>query len=109
MYKKPYLVRLAAASTVAIVVTVALMVLVMWMNGLIVEEKPAAIAYTPCVFGETKSQAPANPFAKDPIAVECVPPEEVKPLFIQWFDSILSRREPVEPSPNAARPRAVGG
>lgn len=109
MYKKPYLIRLAAASTVAIVITVALTVLVMWMNGLIVEDKPTAIAYTPCVFGEAKSKAPANPYAKDPITVECVPPEEAKPLFVQWFDSILSRREPVEPLPNAPRSRASGG
>lgn len=102
MYKKPYLLRLAAASSVAIVITLALTFLVMWMNGLIVEDKPTSIAYTPCVFGETKSAAPANPFDKTPIEVECVPPEEVKPLFVQWFDSILSRREPVEPISRAS-------
>lgn len=102
MYKKPYLLRLAAASSVAVVVTVGLMVLVMWMNGLIVEDKPTVISYTPCVFGESESKALANPFEKEPIAVDCVPPEDVKPLFVQWFDSILSRRDPVEMSPRAS-------
>lgn len=108
MYKKPYLVRLAAASTVAVVITAALTFLVMWMNGLITEDKPTAIAYTPCVFGEAKSEELENPFAKAPLTVDCVPPEDVKPLFVQWFDSILSRREPVEPSSRASGPRAGG-
>lgn len=102
MYKKPYLLRLAMASFVAVAVTTGLMVLVMWMNGLIVEDKPTAIAYTPCVFGEAESRVLENPFADEPIAVDCVPPEEVKPLFVQWFDSILSRREPVESAPRAS-------
>lgn len=102
MYKKPYLIRLAAASTVAVVVTLGLTFLVMWMNGLIVEDKPTTVAYTPCVFGESESVALENPYAKEPVKVDCIPPEEAKPLFVQWFDSILSRREPVEGSSRAA-------
>lgn len=102
MYKKPYLLRLAAASSVAVVVTLGLTVLVMWMNGLIVEDKPNAVSYTPCVFGESESQAPVNPYVKAPLVVDCVPPEEVKPLFVQWFDSILSRREPVDGASRAS-------
>jgi hypothetical protein len=92
MLKTPYLLRLFAASAVASVVTLALTVLVMWMNGMIVEDKPSVVSYTPCVFGEKKSAPPENPFAQDPLLVDCVSPEDVKPLFTQWFDSILSRR-----------------
>jgi len=93
MNKVLYFKRLAAGAVVAAVVTVALGILVMWMNGFIVDDKPSSVAYTPCVFGEQKSEAPKNPFAKDPITVDCVPPGETKPLFRQWFDTILSRRD----------------
>lgn len=92
MLKLPYLLRFLAGSVAAVVVTFGLTVLVMWMNGLIVEDKPSAVSLTPCVFGEETSAPPINPYAKDPIVIDCVPPEEVKPLFTQWFDRILSRR-----------------
>ena len=94
MYRTPYIKRLLIGSVVAVGVTLALTVLVMWMNGLIVEDKPSQIAYTPCVFGEKKSAAPKNPYAQDPIVVDCVPAEDAKPLITQWFDSILRRRKP---------------
>ena len=58
MLKTPYLLRLFAASAVASVVTLALTVLVMWMNGMIVEDKPSVVSYTPCVFGEKEKRAP---------------------------------------------------
>ncbi len=83
-----------AASVVAVVVTFGIIVLVMWMNGLIVEDKPSSVSYTPCVFGEKTSAPPKNPYAKDPIVLDCVSPEDAKPLFVQWFDRILSRRNP---------------
>lgn len=83
-----------AGSVVAVVVTFGIIVLVMWMNGLITEDKPSSVSYTPCVFGEKVSAPPKNPYAKDPIVVDCVPPEEAKPLFVQWFDRILLRRNP---------------
>jgi hypothetical protein len=91
-----YMKRLAAGAVVAGAITFALGLLVMWMNGFIVEDRPSEVALTPCVFGEQESQAPQNPFAKDPIVVDCVPPDQVKPLFMQWFDTILSRREDEE-------------
>ncbi len=96
MYRTSYIKRLLIGSVVAVGVTVALTVLVMWMNGLIVEDKPSQIAYTPCVFGEKASAAPKNPYAKDPLVLNCIPPEDAKPLITQWFDSILSRRSPEE-------------
>lgn len=83
-----------AGSVVAVVITFGIIVLVMWMNGLITEDKPSSVSYTPCVFGEKVSAPPKNPYAKDPIVLDCVPPEDVKPLFVQWFDRILSRRNP---------------
>ncbi|NKB43610.1 MAG: hypothetical protein GKS03_04955 [Alphaproteobacteria bacterium] len=92
MLKLPYLLRFLAGSIAAVVVTFGLTVLVMWMNGLIVEDKPSAESLTPCVFGEKASAPPKNPYAKDPIIIDCVPPEDAKPLFTQWFDRILSRR-----------------
>lgn len=93
MLRMPYFVRFLAASVVAVGVTFGIIVLVMWMNGLIVEDKPSAVSYTPCVFGEKKSEALKNPYADEPLVVDCVPPDDVKPLFVQWFDMILSRRE----------------
>ena len=92
MLKTSYLLRFLVGSVAAVVVTFALIVLVMWMNGLIVEDKPSAVSLTPCVFGEETSAPPINPYAKDPLVIDCVPPEEAKPLFTQWFDRILSRR-----------------
>ena len=94
MLKTPFLIRLVVASVAAVVITFGIIVLVMWMNGLITEDEPSSVSYTPCVFGEKVSAPPKNPYAKDSIVLDCVPPEEVKPLFVQWFDRILSRRNP---------------
>lgn len=88
-----YLKRLAMGSVAAAAITFALGVLVMWMNGFIVEDRPSEVALMPCVFGEQESQAPQNPFAKDPLVLDCIPPEDTKPLFMQWFDTILLRRD----------------
>ncbi|MGB1875389.1 MAG: hypothetical protein ACPHGY_00500 [Rhodospirillaceae bacterium] len=92
MLKMPYILRFLAGSVAAVGVTFALTLLVMWMNGLIVEDKPSTVSLTPCVFGEETSAPPVNPYAKDPIVIDCVPPEDAKPLFARWFDLILSRR-----------------
>ena len=73
----------------------------MWMNGFIVEDEPSTVALTPCIFGAQESTAPDNPFARETIALDCIAPEDEKPLFAQWFDSILSRRAP-EPGPAGA-------
>ena len=82
------------ASAGAIVITFALGILVMWMNGFIVEDEPSRAALTPCVFGEQSNTAPINPYAKEPLVLNCIDPEDAKPLFVQWFDRILSRRAP---------------
>ncbi len=92
MLKKPYILRFLAGSVAAVGVTFALTLLVMWMNGLIVEDKPSTVSLTPCVFGEETSAPPVNPYAKDPIVIDCVPPEDAKPLCAHWFYIILSRR-----------------
>jgi hypothetical protein len=101
MLKTSYLFRLMAAASVAIVITFALGILVMWMNGFIVEDKPSTVSLAPCVFGEKESAPLENPFTKEPLVIDCVSPEETKPLFVRWFDRILSRR-PTEPSSSGA-------
>ena len=92
MSKTSYLMRLAAGAVAAVAITFALGVLVAWMNGFIVEDEPNTVSLTPCVFGEQSADEPVNPFAKQPVVVDCIAPEEAKPLFVQWFDRILSRR-----------------
>ncbi len=98
-----YIKRLAVGAIAAAAITFALGILVMWMNGFIVDDRPSEVALTPCVFGEQESQAPQNPFAKDPITLDCIPPEQAKPLFMQWFDTILSRRSDEESFPGTSR------
>ena len=88
-------------SLAAIAITFALGVLVMWMNGFIVEDEPSTAALTPCIFGEQDTVAPDNPFVRQPISVKCISPEDEKPLFVQWFDRILLRR-PEDPALSGA-------
>ncbi len=104
VYRSAYLTRLAIGAVAAVAITFALGVLVMWMNGFIVEDEPSTAALTPCIFGEQESKAPDDPFAKQTVAFDCISPEEEKPLFVQWFDQILSRR-----SDDAATSGASGG
>jgi len=92
MDKSSYLMRLAMGSIAAIAITFVLGILVMWMNGFIIEDEPSAAALTPCIFGEQDSAVPENPFARQPISVKCISPDDKKPLFVEWFDQILSRR-----------------
>jgi len=66
----------------------------MWMSGFVIDDEPSRASLTPCVFGEQKSAPLENPFAKQPIGFDCIAPEDAKPLFVQWFDRILSRRAP---------------
>lgn len=103
MLKMPFLVRFLAGSVIAVAVTFGLTVLVMWMNGLIVEDKPSVVSYTPCVFAEQKSTAPKNPYVDAPLVVDCIPPEDAKPLFVQWFDRILMSRDGEESRTGAGR------
>jgi hypothetical protein len=92
MLKTSYLIRLSIGSVAAILITFALGILVMWMSGFIVEDNPSTVSLTPCIFGEQKSAPLENPFSKEPLVVNCIPAEDAKPLFVQWFDRILSRR-----------------
>ncbi|MFL2770613.1 MAG: hypothetical protein ACJZ9F_06360 [Rhodospirillaceae bacterium] len=92
--KSSYLKRLLLAAGAAVIITFLLGVLVMWMNGFIVEDEPSTAALTPCVFGEQRNEPMANPFAKKPLVLDCIAPEDTKPLFVQWFDRILPRRAP---------------
>ncbi len=93
--------RLAMGAVAAVVITFALGILVMWMSGFVIEDEPSTVSLTPCVFGDQTNEEPANPFAKQPVTVDCIAPEEAKPLFVQWFDRILSRRS-VEQSNSGA-------
>lgn len=90
--KSSYFKRLFLASGAAAVITFALGILVMWMNGYIVEDEPSTASLTPCVFGEQKNEVLDNPFAEQPLAFDCIAPEDAKPLFVQWFDRILPNR-----------------
>ena len=101
MSRTSYLLRLSMGAAAAVVITFALGILVMWMNGFIVEDEPSTVSLTPCVFGDQPNEELANPFAKQPVTVDCIAPEEAKPLFVEWFDRILSRR-PAEQSNSGA-------
>ena len=94
MHKPTYFIRLAAGSVAAVGVTFAIILLVMWMNGLLVEEDPSRAPLTPCVFSDVESSLPENPFAKESLVVKCISPEDAKPLIAQWFEKILLRRKP---------------
>jgi len=92
--KSSYFKRLFLAAGAAAIITFVLGVLVMWMNGFIVEDEPSTEALTPCVFGEQRKEPMVNPFVKQPLILDCIAPEDSKPLFVQWFDRILPRRAP---------------
>jgi len=87
----PYVFRLAYGSLVAILITIMLGFLVMWMNGLLVEERPNTQSYTPCIFGpENKENIIKNPYVQKGISLECINEEDSKPLLMQWFEKIFS-------------------
>jgi len=92
--KSAYLKRLVIGGAAAVVITFAIGILVMWISGFVIDDEPSRASLTPCVFGEQKSAPLENPFAKQPIGFDCIAPEDAKPLFVQWFDRILSRRAP---------------
>ena len=91
MMNLSYIFRLAYGSFVAILITIILGFLVMWMNGLLVEERPNTQAYTPCILGtENNENIIMNPYKKKGISLECINDRESKPLLMQWFEKIFS-------------------
>jgi hypothetical protein len=93
MFKPLFLIRIALAIVGAFVMTSCVLALLMWLNGFMEEEGGSQISYTTCVFGSQKPQRIIDPYAEQRLSMDCIRPEDARPLYLKWFDTILGTRE----------------
>ncbi|MBP03081.1 MAG: hypothetical protein CMM25_09760 [Rhodospirillaceae bacterium] len=88
-----FLIRLILAILGSLFITSCILALLMWLNGFISQDDGSAISYTQCVFGSQENRAILNPYEDQPLTLDCIKPEDARPLYLQWFDKILGTRE----------------
>ena len=91
MFEFAYIYRILFASFGALIVTILLIFLIMWMNGFIEDDNPDnAVVYSICNFDKNLPKETLNPFIEKEINIKCSNKDDKKSLILEWFEKLFA-------------------